>query len=144
MKTVIVTGSRDYRDAMKMHEVFSALINEIGIFRLAHGNARGADQLSEFVCRQHNITEIQRYDADWGNLGSYAGIERNERMLDTELELTARENIIVIAFPLPQSVGTYRMMEYALKNGVEVREIEGKHIDKLLYAINNNRPLPRN
>lgn len=125
LKTVIVTGSREYKDLHAMRAVFTELKKEIGKFRLAHGDARGADKLSEYVCKRPpiSITDIQPYKADWNLYGISAGPIRNREMINKELELTGAENIIVMAFPLENSIGTYDCMRYAHEKQLEVRVI---------------------
>lgn len=125
MKTVIVTGSREYKDLHTMRAVFYNLKLEIGKFRLAHGDQRGADKLAEYVCKRPpiSITDIQPYPANWDKYGKSAGNIRNREMVDKELELTRAQDIIVIAFPLESSVGTYNCMRYAKEKQLEVRVI---------------------
>jgi len=122
MITIIVTGSREYKDAYTMRRVFTEVKKEFGAFRLVHGNQRGADKLSEFICRSLGITDIQRYDANWDLYGKAAGPIRNREMIDKEL--TRGDCIIVIGFPLENSVGTYDCMNYAAENKLEIRCIE--------------------
>lgn len=53
---------------------------------LVVGGARGADTAAELAGRAMGVT-IERYDADWDHEGRAAGPMRNQRMLDTGLDL---------------------------------------------------------
>jgi hypothetical protein len=124
MKLLIGSGSRDYKSPRFIREVFAELLNEFGMdFDYYHGNQRGFDQLSDFVLRRFGFphTHIRAFNAEWDLYGNSAGPIRNKQMLDTGLEKYAREDILVAAFPLPSSIGTYRMVEYAQEMQVETR-----------------------
>lgn len=122
MKTVIITGSRDYRDPKPIRKAMQALLAEHGIYKFRHGKAKGADNLGEYIARNIlRLPDINGYKADWDKHGNAAGPIRNREMLDTEIAKEGRDNIIVIAFPLEQSKGTYDMIKYSRECKVEVR-----------------------
>lgn len=127
LKVVIITGSREYKDLILMRRVFVELKKELGAFRLTHGDQRGADKLSEYIYTRPPIalpsTLIRRYPARWDLYGNSAGPIRNRDMIDSELVLTRADNILVVAFPLENSVGTLDCMKYARENNLEVRVI---------------------
>lgn len=122
MKTVIITGSRHYRNASVIRKVMLALHDELGPFKFRHGNAKGADKIGAFI--YENVLDgkdILSYNALWDAYGNAAGMIRNKEMLDTEIEKEGKENILVIAFPLEGSIGTCGMIQYSRANNVEVR-----------------------
>jgi hypothetical protein len=129
MKTVIITGSRHYKDIKPIRNVMRALLEEFGIYKFRHGKAKGADSLGAFVAQQLKL-DIDEYIADWDQYGNAAGPIRNREMLLTEIEKEGKENIIVIAFPLEGSKGTYDMINFATGEDVEVRiyNDEGKEV----------------
>ena len=120
---IIGTGSREWKTPVAIRKVFISLIKEFGNeFKYRHGGQKGFDQYSAFIARQLKIKDIDEYCADWDQYGKSAGPIRNHLMLDTELEkLAPEENILLIAMPLENSVGTYEMIEYAKSKGVTVR-----------------------
>lgn len=78
---------------------------------LIHGNAPGADRLSEEEVEKSHVT-IERYSADWGRDGRKAGPIRNQRMLDEG------KPDLVIAFP--GGKGTADMVRRAMAAGIKV------------------------
>lgn len=88
MKTVIVTGGRDYADKNKVHQVLDLINPDL----LVDGGASGADLLARgwaLDCDRDNET-IQ---AEWDKFGSAAGPMRNSEML------RKYPKAIVVAFP---------------------------------------------
>ncbi len=120
---IIGTGSRDWKTPIAIRKVFISLVKEFGNgLKYRHGGQRGFDQYSAFIARQLKIKDIDEYCADWDQYGKSAGPIRNHTMLDTELgKLAPQEDILVIAMPLDNSIGTYEMIEYARSKGVNVR-----------------------
>jgi hypothetical protein len=124
MKLLIGSGSRDYKSPRFIRTIFKDLLTEFGMdFEYYHGGQVGFDQYSDFVLRRFGFpyTRITPFYADWDRYDKAAGPIRNKLMLDTGLEKYAREDILVVAFPLPSSIGTYRMVEYAQEMHVETR-----------------------
>lgn len=119
MKTIIITGSRHYINAKLIKEVMSNLIEEFGVYKFRHGGANGADTLGKSRAIKLGVTDIIEYKADWDTHGKAAGPIRNREMLDTEIE--KGEDILVIAFPLANSIGTFDMIEYSRGKGIDVR-----------------------
>lgn len=119
MKRILVCGSRDFFDyemmdeALKQHWVPGNSI-------LIHGDARGADRMSEEWLRKEfpeDADNVERYPyrSEFGKAG---GPIRNQQMLDEG------KPDVVIAFPLKKSVGTWDMVEKAEKAGVPVHVID--------------------
>ena len=121
IKTLVITGSRDYRTPKPIRKAMTALVAAHKITRFAHGAQRGADIYGAAIAQSLFIPNIIPYEADWDTHGKAAGPIRNMFMLDSELEITPREYILVIAFPLPQSKGTYHMINYAKEKRVNVQ-----------------------
>ena len=127
MKTVIITGSRHWRNAAVIRKVMAALCQEIGPFKFRHGKAKGADSYGAYIAKNVlDIQDIDDYPADWDLHGNAAGPIRNREMLDTEIAKEGKDNIIVIAFPLEDSKGTIDMIEYSRANNIEIRIFDEK------------------
>lgn len=85
---------------------------------LIHGDAKGADRLSEKALRNtYSKFPVERYPADWNKHGKAAGPIRNQQMLDEG------KPDLVIAFLAQNSRGTKDMVSRAEKAGVEVKVI---------------------
>ena len=108
---VIVTGSRNWNNYNALRSYIDHVCWKEGILYaphlIVHGDAKGADQLANEYAIKHGIP-VQSFPADW-TLGNKAGPIRNQQMIDwaNEKALQLREEVICIAFPLPQSIGTW-------------------------------------
>lgn len=107
---VVVTGSREWSDYEIVEEAFTLLPPGS---RLAHGGARGLDTIAGEIALVQGL-EVVVYPADWSRYGKLAGTLRNRMMVDTEFPH------LVLAFPLPGSIGTWHCAYYALARGHEV------------------------
>lgn len=125
---VLVCGSRDWTDEDAVDRVLAPILygHEDDEFVLIHGQAEGADKLSEVVLRdisphgeEENDFRVRRFPANWGKYGGAAGFIRNQQMLDEG------KPDLVLAFWKNKSRGTADMIRRARKAGVEVRVIEG-------------------
>ena len=110
---ILVCGSRHLTDYEKMQEVMFQSFYPGDV--LIHGDARGADRLSEQVAQPY--IEIERYPADWEKHGKAAGPIINKQLLDEG------KPDKVIAFLAPDSRGTQNMIDQAKKAGVPVKII---------------------
>lgn len=110
-RRVLVCGGRDFTEWVKVWFQLKDLPKDTII---VHGGARGADALAEKEAQGLGLT-TEVYPADWENDGRAAGPIRNQRMLDTGIDL-------VIAFA--GGNGTADMVRRARKAGVEVKEID--------------------
>jgi hypothetical protein len=112
---VLVCGSRGWTD----YEAILRRLTQIAEGRptIVHGAASGADTLADDAAKTLNLT-VERYPADWATYGKRAGFIRNERMLDTGVDL-------VIAFWDGRSRGTQHTIEGARRRGIPV-EVIGK------------------
>jgi hypothetical protein len=107
---VVVTGSREWSDYEVVEEALALLPPGS---RLAHGGARGLDTIAAEIALVQGF-EVVGYPADWARHGKLAGTLRNRGMVDTEFPH------LVLAFPLPGSIGTWHCALYAALRGHEV------------------------
>ncbi|KKL09598.1 hypothetical protein LCGC14_2564270, partial [marine sediment metagenome] len=84
---------------------------------IIEGGARGADKIAREIAIELEI-DVMEYPAEWDKYGEGAGPIRNQQMLDE-----AYPNL-VLAFPLPDSRGTWDMIRRARAAGIEVKIIE--------------------
>lgn len=112
-KTVLVTGSRE------LHPKFTSDVRDVllrYIMRndiVVEGGARGVDAYIRDWCQSCNLP-VHEVPADWKRDGKAAGPIRNQRMLDDyDIDL-------VLAFPGPDSRGTWDMVRRAANAGKEV------------------------
>jgi YspA, cpYpsA-related SLOG family len=117
MLTVLICGGRNYSD----YERILATLVEVGgkeaIKLVVHGSARGADLLGDRAATQLDIPS-QGVPADWTTYGKAAGPIRNQFMLDQY------KPDLCLAFPDPESRGTWDMVRRAKMVGVETRVIQ--------------------
>lgn len=109
---VLVCGSRDWTHESPIRRALSVLDSDSVII---HGAARGADKIADKIAREFGM-DVEPYPADWSK-GLSAGPVRNQKMLDEG------KPDKVIAFPLPQSRGTWDMINRARKAGVPVQVV---------------------
>ena len=111
---VLVTGSRDWQDWDTIREVLQSIDHGETERILIHGEARGADFIAAEIARALGW-QVWSYPADWEAHGKGAGPIRNQQMLDEG------QPDLVMAFPLPQSRGTWDMVRRAEWAGVKVK-----------------------
>lgn len=110
---ILVTGSRDYDRKDIVHAAIKhyAKLDPI----ICHGDARGADYLADVVAKELGLDRV-KFPANWEGRGKKAGPLRNRLMLEM------CQPDLVLAFPLPQSIGTFDMMKLAVNAGIKVLE----------------------
>jgi hypothetical protein len=118
---VIVTGSRYWSDRQAVHEALEAAFSTAPRHPfVVHGACRtGADVHAHMwaLAASASADVIEEpHPADWATHGKAAGPIRNKHMVDLGADL-------VLAFPLPNSVGTAHTMRLARQAGIEVREV---------------------
>jgi len=111
MSRILICGGRDFNNYELMQEVLFQHVYPGDV--IIHGDARGADRLSEKVAQPYVVFE--RYPAQW-ETGRGAGVRRNQQMLDEG------KPDLVIAFP--GGKGTLDMVTRARKAGIKVIEVE--------------------
>lgn len=120
---ILVCGSRHFNDFYLASNILLEHFTGGPGFTLIHGDAKGADRLSERVIRHYfykldDLVSIERYPADWEKHGKAAGHIRNKQMLDEG------KPDLVIAFLAKDSKGTKNMIDQATKAGVPVKVID--------------------
>lgn len=105
MRHVIVTGSRRWSDRSAIWDALDRCDVEL----LIHGNAAGADTIADGA--EANGVPCARMPAWWKAYNREAGPVRNNWMLRFFPEA------IVLAFPLPCSVGTVDCIKQARECG---------------------------
>lgn len=110
MKRVLITGSRNWTDVTTILKALEELPEGSVI---CHGAAAGADTIAAEVAEELGIPSFA-YPAKWREQGRAAGPIRNQYMLDDF------KPDLVLAFPMPGSVGTVDMMKRAEKAGIPV------------------------
>ena len=117
---VLVCGGRNYNNQKEMMEVLQKMFDPDDTVTLIHGDAKGADRLSEQVLTGyfHGGFEVKKFPADWNTHGKKAGIIRNAQMLkEGQPEL-------VVAFWDGKSIGTGNMIKQAEEAGIPVKVVE--------------------
>jgi SLOG family YspA-like protein len=116
---VLVCGSRHFTNYVEMRKILCTMFDPDDTVTLIHGNARGADQLSEQALTGYfrGGFEVLRFPADWNKHGKAAGPIRNKQMLDEG------KPDLVVAFLAENSRGTKNMIEQATKAGIPVKVI---------------------
>ncbi len=133
---LLACGGRYYEDAELVGIVLDRIHKETPISVLIHGDAAGADRLADAWAKRVGVP-IERYPADWHNLGRPAGPIRNGIMLrDGKPDM-------VIAFPGDR--GPADMVDKARRVGVIVehaaREAKDAHA-ALVADIRRNERRP--
>lgn len=116
---IIGSGSRDWKDYKPIAKVMRNITIRYGInqFMYYHGAQRGFDQLSAMqlgLLKHKSITPFPYIEA----LGKAGGMARNELMLETALKYD--KDILLIAMPLPQSIGTFGMIGICKAAGIQI------------------------
>lgn len=120
---VLVTGSRDWPDALTVHRALSELLREHGSLTVVHGACpTGADSLAaqwvaQAVRQSPGSVVEEPHPADWEQHGRKAGPFRNQHMVDLGADL-------VLAFQVGDSRGTADCIRRAEKAGIPVRRYE--------------------
>lgn len=135
IEKAVITGGREFSDIKRIEADLRALVG-VGLRRVAHGGARGADTRAEMAWRRAKPwpreTEVYAVNpAAWKRFGDAAGPMRNGRMLEVE------KPDIVLAYPNPpqattESRGTWDCVEQALAGGIVV----------VLWQAPTDSPLP--
>lgn len=110
---VLICGGRNYSDQCLVFHQLDQIHASKSITELIHGDARGADRLGREWAKQMNVPE-RAFPASWRRYGKAAGAIRNQQMLDQG------KPDLVIAFPDPQSRGTWDMVRRAQNADLEI------------------------
>lgn len=114
---VLVCGGRDLKNVAFVYSRLDALHAERPFTHFIQGGAKGADAIArEWAIHKPGI-ELYICKAEWEKYGKEAGGRRNSRMLEWKPDL-------VVAFPTPNSRGTWVMIRKARAAGVETLVVE--------------------
>lgn len=112
-----IVGSRNYDDYMTFEKYINEWISTHGVpLCIISGGATGIDTLAKKYAREHDIS-FREFVADWKKYGKNAGPKRNTLIVNASTHL--------IAFPGPESIGTYDTINKANKKklGMDVIQV---------------------
>lgn len=112
IERVVVTGGRHFHDVQRVLADLRAL-QVVGLVAVAQGGAAGADACARNSCDVLKI-QCQTYPALWETDDRGAGPRRNIRMLEAE------RPDLVLAYPDPNSRGTWHCVQEALRRDIPV------------------------
>lgn len=121
----VITGSRDWTDRAAIHGDLTAIEATGRLWAVIEGDARGADRIAgrgwASKARHRGVGWVS-FPADWAANGRRAGPVRNRQMLTWALDARDRLDVlpVVLAYPLPGSVGTLDMIAACSKVGLRV------------------------
>lgn len=141
--TVIVTGSRNWSNEIviwtSLAELLKSLPDCVATLVVRHGDYyRGADRMAKrwtqlpsedlYSDSDHKpVADVieDPYPAMWRAFGGAAGPLRNQEMVDAGADL-------VMAFPLPSSIGTYDCIDKAEVDRIPVRvyDLDGNYVER--------------
>lgn len=117
---ILFTGSRRLRDHRPIIEALDDVFSEWrggpeDPVTFVHGAAPGCDRLvDQLAAKYMPWVAIERHPADWDAYGNAAGPKRNAKMVAAGAD-------ICLAFPCPQSRGTWDCARRAAEAGIPVR-----------------------
>lgn len=121
MLAVAVTGSRRWTDRLAITSALEALEPFLAV--VIEGGAPGADRIAGQWAAQARYRGIGwvRFPADWKTYGKAAGPRRNAEMVAWLLGAEDRCDWqpYYLAFPLPDSKGTWDMVDQCLASGIK-------------------------
>lgn len=117
---ILVSGSRFHNSRTLIETTVANAVEELlpdGFSILIHGACRtGADAIADRWARRQltGIQHVETFPAQWERLGKAAGPVRNESMVQRAwVQQQAGARVIVLAFPLGQSLGTNGLIKMA-------------------------------
>jgi len=130
---IIGTGSREWTNYKPIAKVMRNITNRYGLeFMYYHGGARGFDQISQYQLKllKHRDRDIRMFPYI-SELGFGGGMARNRQMLAEALLNELPHDILLIAMPLPNSIGTHGMINISRQAhiNVEIYDQYGELID---------------
>ena len=121
----VVTGSRDWTNRYK---IYDSLI-KVNPYMVIHGGARGADSIAGEWCNDSGKICLQ-VPALWEFHGRAAGNIRNVQMLEIAKAIAEYKNqsLLLLAFPLSHSIGTFNCIKSAQSMGIEVHVFDNTEV----------------
>lgn len=118
---IIGSGSRDWINYKPIQKVMIRLIDTYKDFIYYHGDARGFDTISknQLLLLGHNREDIKAFPYI-KELGKAGGMVRNKQMLDHALTNEKPHDILLVAMPLQNSIGTYGMINICKNAGIRI------------------------
>lgn len=113
MRRVLITGSRNLDDMALVSTVLDRQLLVHGALVVVEGGATGADLLARIWAGTHDEVLLEEHPADWTLHGKRAGPIRNQEMVDAGAD-------VCLAFPMPDSKGTFDCMRKAEAAGIPV------------------------
>jgi hypothetical protein len=117
---IIGTGSRDWNTSIPIRKVMRQLKAEFPTFTYYHGDQRGFDRISAYELKRIGHTDIRSFPYI-SELGKRGGMARNRQMLLEAFIYELPKDIMIVAMPLPQSIGTYGMINLAQQAKTQIR-----------------------
>lgn len=118
MNKVLVCGGRDFQDRDRLYNALDTIHHGIAkIDCIIQGGAHGADHLAKEWAQSNSVC-VMEFPANWQVEGPAAGTIRNNRMLKY-----GQPNRVV-AFPTPNSKGTWHMVGRSRKEGIDTTVFE--------------------
>jgi hypothetical protein len=114
-RRILVCGSRNWHDTQTIRERLTRLIPPepwADEPTIVHGDALGADRIAASVALDLGLW-VEAHPANWRKHGKAAGPIRNNRMLDSDIDL-------VLAFQRAGSRGTQHTIDGARRRGIPV------------------------
>lgn len=143
--SVVVTGSRNWPGEAegKVHRTLDVVLRwSPEPLLLLHGGAAGADSYAEHWYHTQAGAKVVRvkFPAKWSDYArtrngkNPAGAVRNREMLtyaQSQLVVNLYGNPIVVAFPLPESKGTFDCMKAAVERSIVVFDMTDTLLSEL-------------
>lgn len=119
MSFIVITGSRYWKNKSLLH--YAMQDTRESNITFVHGGAKGADTFAQEVCEEEEY-DVITVPAEWDRYGKKAGMIRNKLMLDTYYPE------LVLAFPMPDSIGTIGCINEAIKRQIDIQIIYDREL----------------
>lgn len=131
VKRILITGSRDWRRP----DIIRAALVAHGPGVVVHGAARGADTLAALVAKLLKWP-AEPHAADWKRDGKRAGHLRNARMVALGAD-------VCLAFPGPDSIGTWDCVHRARAAGIPVHIFTEDELGHMTFTLEQLAAAPK-
>lgn len=112
MRRILVTGSRNWQDYEIVRGAIAGAAGSLPA-TVVHGAAKGADACAARAARELGLA-VDAHPADWARHGRRAGPIRNTVMVALGAD-------VCLAFPGPDSIGTWDCIRKAVSAHIPVR-----------------------